>query len=842
MVSVVDAGPDQPEHEASGVSRALAAARAAAITDLRYDVHLTIPPESAVPMPGRVRLQLRLRSPQRLVLDFAGAPGSLHGLTVNGVAVDPRLEDEHLTIDAAATRAGANTLVIDFVAGESVLHRRKDLAYTLFVPARARAAFPCFDQPDLRGRLSLTLDVPEDWEAVSNGRLLSSESAGGGRRLRFAETPPLPTYLMAFAAGRLRVASGLRGRRELRVVHHGDDAAATDACLDVILDLHAHALDWLEAYTGMPYPFDHFDMVLIPSFQFGGMEHPGAVYYDAGRLLLEAVAPTGRRLERARLIAHETTHMWFGDLVTMRWFDDVWLKEAFATHLADRIVASMADAAEADAGAVLAHHPAAYAVDRTGGANPIRQPLDNLSRAGELYGPILYHKAPVLMRQLEWRLGAERFRDGVRDYLRRHAFGHASWPDLLHDLEWRDPGDLRAWSHVWVDGRGRPTISAEVPLTGDGTIRALTLKTTDPFGLGRTWPQRLAVALGYPEGPRRFDVDVSGARTPVPAAAGLPAPRFVLPGTDGVGYGLVLLDEASAEALLDGVGSLSNASTRAAAWVALWDNVLEGQITASRYLAAAARALPCESDPLVSDWLAGLFPRIFWSFLAPPARVAWASGLEVLLRNLVETAPDASRAAASLAAYRALVTTDEGIEWLRRVWRSERPFAHGRLAAGDTHAMALDLVVRDVRDAETILDLQASRSSGAWRARLSFVRPAVSADAQVRAATFRALIEAPQRAPEPWTVEALRYLSHPLRAADALAFIDPGLEALERIQRTGDIFFPVRWVESLLWGHRSPEAAERVRQFLAARPDYPERLRWIVLSAADTLFRTAEPH
>ena len=242
------------------------------------------------------------------------------------------------------------------------------------------------------------------------------------------------------------------------MVHRETDAQKVARNRDAIFDLHAAALDWLERYTGIPYPFGKFDFFLVPAFQFGGMEHPGAVFYNAAALLLDESATQNQRLERASMIAHETAHMWFGDLVTMTWFTDVWMKEVFANFMAAKIVNPSFPDVNHDLRFLHAYYPLAYDVDRTAGTNAIRQPLDNLKDAGTLYGAIIYQKAPIVMRQLETLMGADAFRDGLREYLRAHQFGNASWPDLIALLDARTPADLATWSHAWVEERGRPIV------------------------------------------------------------------------------------------------------------------------------------------------------------------------------------------------------------------------------------------------------------------------------------------------------------------------------------------------------------------------------------------------
>jgi aminopeptidase N len=226
--------------------------------------------------------------------------------------------------------------------------------------------------------------------------------------------------------------------------HRETDTVRLERNRAAIFDLHAAALDWLERYTGVPYPWGKFDFFLVPAFQFGGMEHPGAIYYNAPPLLLEPSATTNQLLGRASIIAHETAHMWFGDLVTMRWFDDVWMKEVFANHFAAKIVNPSFPGINHELRFLYAHYPGAYAVDRTGGTHAIRQPLDNLRNAGTLYGPIIYLKAPIVMRQLERMLGDDGMREGLREYLRRFAYANASWTDLIALLDTRTTDDLAA--------------------------------------------------------------------------------------------------------------------------------------------------------------------------------------------------------------------------------------------------------------------------------------------------------------------------------------------------------------------------------------------------------------
>jgi len=422
-----------------GVSEALARHRAESIRSVRYDLAFTIPPESGSPVLGRVILRFSLAAAQAVVIDFSQPGDRVRRVNVSGTDARVSVVQGHLVIPASLTRAGENEVLIEFLAGDEPLNRNPEFLYTLFVPARAQRAFPCFDQPDLKARYTLSLDLPAGWVSASNGIVAATDITAGGTRVRFAETQPLPTYLFSFVAGKFSIEAAVRNGRSLRLLHRETDAAKVARNRDAIFDLHAAALAWLEDYTAIPYPFGKFDIVAIPSFQFGGMEHPGAILYNAASLLLDESATQNQMLDRASVIAHETSHMWFGDLVTMRWFNDVWMKEVFANFMAGKIVNPSFPQVNHDLRFLLSNYPAAYQVDRTAGTNAIRQPLANLDEAGQLYGAIIYQKAPVVMRQLELIVGEGALREGLREYLSTYAMVTADVEytsrvqDLVHE-------------------------------------------------------------------------------------------------------------------------------------------------------------------------------------------------------------------------------------------------------------------------------------------------------------------------------------------------------------------------------------------------------------------------
>lgn len=454
----VDELPIEP-----GVSLALAEERAGRLSGLHYRLHFAIPAERSQAVRGEVEIRFTLaEAATPLQLDFRAGPEAVQALVVNGSALAVVPEREHILLPAASLRTGTNTVAVTFIAGDSALNRNPDYLYTLFVPDRARTAFPLFDQPDLKATWELSLELPADWAALANGQLLEAEPGAGRTLRRFAVTEPISSYLFSFVAGRFQVEQQPWDERSMTLLHRETDPAKLARNLDAIFAQHREAVAWLEDYTGIAYPFAKLDFALIPAFQYGGMEHVGAIQYRAGLLLLDENPTDEEMLRRASLIAHEVAHMWFGNLVTMRWFNDVWTKEVFANFMAAKMVNPGFPDIDHDLNFLLRHYPAAYAVDRSAGANPIRQHLGNLNEAGQMYGPIIYNKAPIMMRQLERILGEDMFRRGMRDYLARHAYGNATWPALVAILDPLTGQDLQAWSEVWVHDSGFPDSSLQV--------------------------------------------------------------------------------------------------------------------------------------------------------------------------------------------------------------------------------------------------------------------------------------------------------------------------------------------------------------------------------------------
>ena len=316
-----------------GVSWELAQLRKESMKDLKYNLSFSIPEQKQEAVEGETRIQFTIQHPQEIILDFRESPDKVKEVSVNGQPTEYIFLNEHILLPKASTITGKNEVHIRFIAGNQSLNRNDEFLYTLLVPDRARTVFPCFEQPNLKAEFTLQLEVPAEWEAVSNTSVESETITGSRKHITFRPTEPLSTYLFSFVAGKLKKVEYADGERILTAYHRETDPKKV-AQLDIIFQQVASSLHWLEDYTDIPYPFAKYSFIILPGFQYGGMEHTGATLYNDTRMFLSEHPTLDEELARAKLIAHETAHMWFGDYVTMDWFNDVWTKEVFANYFA----------------------------------------------------------------------------------------------------------------------------------------------------------------------------------------------------------------------------------------------------------------------------------------------------------------------------------------------------------------------------------------------------------------------------------------------------------------------------------------------------------------------------
>lgn len=825
----------------TGVSEKLASYRKQVINKVHYTIKLDIPSLKNIPIVASEIIRFELKENKfPLQLDFKEERNHIKSISVNQKSIPVIFESEHIIIGTEYLRTGVNSVSINFVAGDLSLNRNDDFLYTLLVPDRARTLFPCFDQPSIKAEFKLSLTIPKSWKALCNAPLQDSIVHSSVKTYNYHSSDKISTYLFSFAAGKFERVTKILNGRVMNFYHRETDAGKLKMSIDSIFRLHNEALKFMESYTAIPFPFKKFDFIAIPDFQYGGMEHVGAIQYRSSSLFLDSAATQDQLNSRAALIAHETAHMWFGDLVTMEWFNDVWMKEVFANFMADKITQGNQSNNKFELKFLIDHFPAAYGVDRTPGANPIRQPLENLQEAGSLYGNIIYHKAPIMMRQLEILMGKTDFRNGLREYLTKYKFRNATWPDLISILDKKTKADLREWNKLWVNHSGRPLLSFSYK-DSSGFMTNFIIRQTDETGKPYDLPQFFKIAFYTPNfdfNPiEEFPIHLDSSNYHVKMFDGKRRPFFFLFNSSGEGYGKFPVDRKMIRLNM----SFKNPVMRASAYINLYENILNGEVLhPDDLLVTYLNLIPEEPEELILSLITRQISDIFWRYEMTDKRLKNASVLEESLWNALQNDSVPNRKKILFRTWQSICLTKESIEQLYRIWKEQKPPEGVKLNDDDYASIALTLVLKN-HPAKDILSQQLSRIKNTDRKkRFEFIMPAVSPDQTVRDSFFLSLKEEKNRERETWVIAALEYLHHPLRTSASEKYLLQTLQLLEEIQKTGDIFFPYSWLNASFGYYQTPSAYKIVTDFLDNNKDYNPKLKAKILQATDPLKRAKE--
>jgi aminopeptidase N len=813
---------EQDREVEKGVSRELARERKAAIGGVSYDLYFSIPGRREEPVAAESRIAFEYAGNSSLVIDFKAEKEQILALTSEGRRVPYTFKNEHIVIHPKYLKKGRNTLDIKFIAGESALNRREEYLYTLLVPDRCRSLMPCFDQPDIKGRFRLALKAPPGWKAVANGETIREENFRDCALYEFEETKPLSTYLFAFTAGKFERSDQYIGGRWLGIYHRERDSAIVNASIPVIANEVRYSLFWMERYTGIAYPFRTYNVVAIPDFQFGGMEHPGATYFKSSTLFLPPDADDMARMKRSEVIAHETAHMWFGNFVTMKWFDDVWLKEVFAGFMADKIIADIHPRADHQMNFFMNHHEPALRTDRTRGAHPIARPLDNLKDAGTLYGDIIYHKAPIVMRVLEQEISPYELQRGLCLYLRRWSYSNADWNDLILTLQNSSGRDLQAWNAIWINEKGAPLIE----FLDEGIVMR------DEWGKGRAWPQRVhAMRLGH----SFLAIDLIDTLTRYSDKT------IVLPNCHATAYGVFLPNENEIRFLNDNLGRLHPPLHRAVAWQQLYEGVLYNKLKGESFIRLCMKHLSNETNNFIIRQTLSFMIAVHNTYIDEGARQLLRDELDrFFMTMLFKNRRDIHKKPFFRALLAIYSSSDVGNYFLK-VFRGQYRREDLVIREEDRLDIAYNIALREptLRD-RLQRDVLRTVKNKDLIERFLYVYPAAAGDKQERDSVFNALMLPQNRTNEVWAADALRWLNHPRRRNESEEYIPAILSKVQEIQETGDIFFPANWLEAGLSGHASKYAYTVARQFLDKNPNYPENLRLKILAATDHLRRLHE--
>jgi len=536
---------------------------------------------------------------------------SFYSVTLNGAEVDVSGYRPRDGITLSGLQAD-NVVVVDAEllytnTGEG-LHRFVDpldgetYLYSQFETADAKRMYACFDQPDLKATFTIRVTAPDHWEVASNGRVAELEQLPAGKIVHFATTPRISPYITALVAGPFHIA---------RTTHDGIDLGlwcrrtlAKHLDTDALFEITTQGFDWFHANFGVRYAFDKYDQLFVPEFNAGAMENAGCVTFREDYVFRSKV--TDARYERrAETILHEMAHMWFGNLVTMRWWDDLWLNESFATYAAVLCQTNATRWREAWTTFANVEKTWAYRQDQLPSTHPIATDAPDVQTAEVNFDGITYAKGASVLKQLGAYVGVEAFLAGLRQYFHHHAYGNTTLADLLAELENSSGRDLGEWSKLWLETSGINTLRPEYTLDKLGNFASFDVVQSAPDEIATTntlRPHRLAIGVydeveGTLERTRRIELDVTGARTAVAELVGAKQPPLLLVNDDDLTYCKLRLDDHSIAVLRSGgFAKLADSLPRALLWSAAWDMTRDGEMATRDYLALVLAGIDQEGD------------------------------------------------------------------------------------------------------------------------------------------------------------------------------------------------------------------------------------------------------
>lgn len=841
-----------------GISRELAGLRAKLYSEVKYSLFFNLKPK-AEKIPGKIKIDLKIATPlEPLVLDFkslGNLPDQLNGtllnqkIVVNGKDISNFEQiNGHIIIPVQALKEGQNSLELEFEtyiekSGAAITryidtNDASEYLYTLFVPSDAHMAFPCFDQPDLKAGFTLNVLAPETWEVISNTPVENTtKETGGFKTLKFQETKPLSTYLFAFAAGTFAKLPIENSKIPMQIFVRKSKLDKARSEFNEIARLNREGFEVLGKYFDYPYPFGKCDLVILPEFAYGGMEHAGSIFFREDRMLFPNEPSPNDLLNRASLILHETAHQWFGNLVTMRWFDDLWLKEGFATFMAYKAME------EVFPGNVWknfyqSNKPRAYLTDSTKGTTPIFQEIPNLKDAKSAYGNIVYTKAPSVLRQLEFFISKEAFQKGTQAFLKKHNFSNAEWSELISCYENAAGYSLKSWAEAWVKGRAMAVVEPEIEVN-EGKISNLKLIQHNVLTEETLWPIKTKLFLAYKDqAPVVLTVTISGTTTVVPDVVGQPQPDYVFANYEDFAYGQFRLDKKSLSYIKRNLTLVSDEFLRALLWGAMWDAVRESQLSPLDYLELVSSALTNEQDAITVQQILTNSATAFGSYLSKKQQTEIAAKLEALLFEQLTKEKDKGLKLTYFRALANIVSSEEGRKKLIDILSGSLTIKDIELKAKDRWDIITLLISQNAPQAEKLLLEEQKQDSSADSKRYTFIAMAAKTDKNLKKSYFSRYLEDKDLA-ENWIETSLRAFNSPSQAELTVTHLEQALKALPQLKRQRKIFFINEWLSAFIGGQNSAEALKIVQDYLSEN-NLDKDLRLKILESLDRLERAVK--
>jgi aminopeptidase N len=777
----------------------------------------------------------------------------VHEVTVNGSSLDPaevfadsritlpklaRSNDVRVVADAAYMRTGEGLhRFVDPVDGEVYL-------YSQFEVADARRVFACFDQPDLKGTFTFVIDAPAHWVLVSNSPAAEvSDIRDGVRRWRFEPTPVISPYVAAIVAGPYHEVrdefSGHNGTVPLGLFCRKSLAQFLDP--DELFDVTKRGFAFFEDVFGLPYPFAKYDQLFVPEFNAGAMENAGAVTIRDEFVFRSRVTDAAYE-RRAEVMLHELAHMWFGDLVTMKWWDDLWLNESFATWASVLAQSEATRWKEAWTTFAVTEKLWALRQDQLPSTHPVSADIRDLEDVQVNFDGITYAKGASVLKQLVAWVGREQFLDGVQAYFTQHAWGNTTLSDLFTHLEEKSGRDLSEWGQQWLQTAGVNTLHPAVTMS-DGSYASLAIEQSADPSHPTLRSHRVAVGLydldddGRLARRKRVELDVSGERTDVPELVGEKRADLLLLNDDDLTFAKVRLDEMSRQTVVRSIATLPSLP-RALCWTAMTDMLRDAELPTRDYVELVLRGIEGESAITVVQHVLHTARMAILLYADPGERIRlsarWVTGLRELAGS---TEPGSDAQLAFARAWASSVASDEHAAELRALLDGSEDLFPGLTVDTDLRWHFLQRLVIIGRASDADIDAELERDNTATGERHATLARAARPTEHAKLDAWLSAVETDEL-PNALLTATVQGFAQPEQRHLLLPYVDQYLEAVPRVwaERTTD---SAKTIVQGLFPRLLADAstASRIREWLDTVDELPQAARRLVVEGLSDLDR-----
>ncbi|WOT04520.1 aminopeptidase N [Shewanella youngdeokensis] len=598
--------PMLPRDASPYISQQSAALRSARVSDVHYDLDFTLTGEATFSATTKIRFHLNDAS-KALTLDLSQA--TIEHFSINGKRLYPNYNNHFITLPAGVLTSGENTIEVQFTRAHSTngegLHRfvdpvdNKVYLYSHFEPAAAQQMFAVFDQPDLKAHYTLSVTAPKEWTVISAMRESAATIVGDNRQWTFPESPKLSPYNFSMHAGPYHQWTDNSGKYPLRLFAR--QSVAEQVTPQDWFTYTQQGLTFFDDYFGIAYPFKKYDQVLVPDFLYGAMENAAAITYSESRFLFNAAMTATQKERLAGVIMHEMAHQWFGNLVTMKWWNGLWLNESFASFMGTLATSEATEFNYAWRTFYAKNKQSAYHLDSQVSTHPIEVPVATTQNAFDNIDAITYSKGASALNQLNHLLGEKTFQKGVQNYLKQYSYQNATLSDFINSLGKAANTNLTTWSQQWLYEAGVNSIQTSFSCENDRISQFTIKQTAASSALPTLREQRVQIGL-FTKGRNQLHhimsvpVTYRGSITKVKNLVGMHCPDLVYPNYQDWGFVKVNLDPVSFNTAKQNLNLVQEPLLRSMLWQSLWDSVEDGSLSLNDYIGTVLVNLPKETD------------------------------------------------------------------------------------------------------------------------------------------------------------------------------------------------------------------------------------------------------